>query len=272
MSGSVISLYEHVALAVLVYMSVWFVIGLIKKRNDVVDIAWGLGFVFAVWKALDLNPMPGRLSYLAWALVTVWGVRLSGHILGRNRGKSEDFRYKKWREDWGDLFYIRSFLQVYMLQGFLMLLVVSPALVTVGLQNTVDVSAWAWAGIITWAFGFYFEAVGDWQLKRFITSPKNKGQIMNQGLWKFTRHPNYFGEVVQWWGLWLICLSSSLPGTTKLFALIGPVTITVLILKVSGIPLLEQKYAKNADYQKYAKRTNKFFPWEQRSTSGVDKA
>lgn len=127
-----------------------------------------------------------------------------------------------------------------------------------------EVSAWTLAGLLTWAFGFYFEAVGDWQLRKFISNPQNKGKIMNQGLWQYTRHPNYFGEVTQWWGIWLILCSTSVAGNYKLLGLLGPVTITLLILFVSGVPLLEKKYADNKDFQKYAKRTNKFFPWSPR--------
>ncbi len=145
-----------------------------------------------------------------------------------------------------------------------MFVVVLPVVLTAGLKHDVSVSAWVAAGVITWGLGFYFETVGDYQLAKFVTNPSNKGKIMDQGVWQYSRHPNYFGEVTQWWGLWLILAAANLPLEYKLLGLAGPLTITTLIMFVSGVPLLEKKYADNPAYQKYAKRTNKFFPWDQR--------
>ena len=243
------------------YMTTWFAVATLRKRNDVADTAWGLGFVLVAWFTLLRNDNPSSLSYLAVALTSIWGLRLAWHVFRRNRGKQEDFRYAQWRKEWGKWFYLRSFAQVFLLQGFLLGLIVIPVALTAGLSNQVSVSSWAAAGLVTWAFGFYFEAVGDAQLKKFISNPKNKGHIMDQGLWQYTRHPNYFGEVTQWWGLWLILCATSLPTSYKLIGLIGPLTITNLILFVSGVPLLEKKYKDNKAFQAYAKRTNKFFPW-----------
>lgn len=261
---SLATLLTCTTLAVWAYMTLWFLVALVRKRNDVADTAWGLGFVMVALVALIKNPLPGSLSGLAVLLTTIWGLRLAIHVFTRNRGKTEDFRYAQWRKDWGRFFLIRSYLQVFLLQGALLLVVVLPVTLTAGLPHTTSVSAWAAAGVITWLFGFYFETVGDLQLRQFIGNPKNKGQVMDQGLWQYTRHPNYFGEVTQWWGIWLILSATSLPANYKLLGLVGPLTITALILFVSGVPLLEKKYAKNADYQKYAKRTNKFFPWSQK--------
>lgn len=250
---------------VLIYMTFWFLVSVAIRRNDIADIAWGLGFVFIALAAWTQPSQTGSLANLSLLLTAIWGLRLAGHIYLRNRHKSEDFRYAQWRKDWGKLFYIRSFLQVFLLQGALLLCIALPVILTVGLPHTTEVSAWALAGVITWGFGFFFESVGDWQLKRFVSNPKNKGKIMDQGLWQYTRHPNYFGEVTQWWGLWLILCATSLPTSYKLWGLIGPATITTLILFVSGVPLLEKKYADNKDFQKYTKRTNKFFPWSPKS-------
>lgn len=256
------------AVAMFGYMTVWFLLSIKAKRNDIVDMAWGTGFVFITTISLIYNPNPQFINWLAYALTVIWGARLTLHIYSRNRGKAEDFRYAQWRKDWGKYFLLRSYLQVFLLQGALLILVALPAIFITRIPSTVDVPTWLLAGIILWAFGFYFEAVGDWQLRKFITENKSaniKKSVMDQGLWKYTRHPNYFGEVTLWWGMWVILLSGSVPGRYKLLGIVGPITITLLILFVSGVPLLEKKYAKNSAYQKYAKKTNKFFPWNPKS-------
>ncbi len=254
-----VTLYTTLAGAMVLFMSFWFLLGLLIKRNDVADIAWGLGFVTITFIALLLNSNPSPLSCLSAMLVALWGLRLATHIFIRNRAKSEDYRYAAWRKEWGKWFVVRSFFQVYMLQGVLLLTVVLPAALTAGLAHKISVSAWAAAGVLVWLVGFFFEVVGDWQLTQFLRKRKN-GAIMNSGLWQYTRHPNYFGEVTQWYGLWLLLAATDVaPGLVAL-GLIGPVTITILILFVSGIPLLEKKYADNPEYKKYASKTSKFFP------------
>lgn len=250
----------NIIVVILIYMTGWFLVSIVRQRNDLADIAWGLGFVLVAIVSQLFNDKPGDLSILAVALTTIWGLRLSAHILLRNRGKNEDFRYAKWRHEWGKYFYIRSYFQVFVLQGILLFLVSLPVIVTAGRSTATDLSVWAVAGVIAWLTGFFFESVGDLQLSQFVSNPKNKGKIMTKGLWKYTRHPNYFGEVTQWWGLWLILCASTLPVSYKLLGLVGPATITFLILGVSGVPLLEKKYAKNAEYKKYAARTSKFVP------------
>ncbi len=246
--------------AVFCYMSCWFIFGTLIKRNDVADIAWGLGFVLVALLAFSLNDNPGFLAKTALILTGVWGFRLAAHILFRNRHKAEDFRYANWRKQWGNWYLVRSFGQVYLLQGALLLVVALPVIVTASGSHTTTVSAWAAAGILTWAFGFYFESVGDWQLRRFVSNPKNKGKVMDIGLWRYTRHPNYFGEVTLWWGLWIVVMATDVSAPLKILSGAGPMAITLLILYVSGVPLLEKKYAANEAYQAYAKKTSKFFP------------
>lgn len=237
---------------VLIYMSLWFLIGQVIRRNDVVDIGWGLGFVILSWILFFDRPSV-QLS-LVTILVTIWGIRLSTHIFLRNRKKSEDFRYQKWRKEWGKWVIPRSFLQIYMLQGMLLLVVSAPIIVlsSNGLDTVGPVN---YIGLFVWLFGFIFESVGDFQLKQFIKS-KQKDEVLKTGLWRYTRHPNYFGEVTQWWGIWLIVFGAQ----NFWFAVIGPATITFLILKVSGIPMLEEKYKNNKEYQLYARKTSKFLP------------
>jgi len=234
-------------------MSLWFVVSRVVKRNDVADIAWGFGFIVLAW-ALYMNRPSVQLS-LAVILVTIWGFRLGTHIFLRNSKKPEDYRYQQWLKEWGRWFVVRSFLQVFMLQGLLLVLISTP-LIFMGKNGQDNISAINLIGVAIWLLGFFFEAVGDYQLGQFIKNPVNKGKLMQSGLWKYTRHPNYFGEVTQWWGIWLVSYGSP----WFLWAIVGPLTITILILKVSGIPLLEKKYEGNKQFDKYKKQTSKFFP------------
>ncbi len=247
--------YIILGLVLLVYMSMWFVISLIKQRNDVADVAWGLGFVLMAWVSFSLSDMHTMRGLIVCLLVSIWGLRLASHIYNRNKGKTEDYRYLAWRKEWGRWFVLRSYLQVYILQGTLLFLIVFPVLLINKSVSSV-ISLFDVIGVVVWLVGFYFEAVGDAQLARFIKNPENKGKLMQSGLWAYTRHPNYFGEVTQWWGLWIIALG--LP--FGLFGIIGPLTITFLILKVSGIPLLEKKMEENPDFKEYKDRVSMFIP------------
>lgn len=234
-------------------MTFWFIVSVIKKRNDVADIAWGMGFVLLSWFSFYISGYSFKALWVN-GLVTVWGLRLALHIYMRNKGKREDFRYLAWRKEWGAWFFIRSYLQVYILQGLFLFLIIQPVLFINRSMGTIGV--FDVFGLLVWLIGYFFESVGDKQLQEFVSNPANKGKIMDQGLWRYTRHPNYFGEVTQWWGLFLIALS--IPGA--LFTIIGPITITFLILFVSGVPLLEKKYAGRPDFEAYKKRTSVFFP------------
>lgn len=245
--------YLILALTLLGYMTLWFVISIIKKRNDVADIAWGLGFVLMAWISFYLSDYSFK-ALLVDILVTIWGLRLAQHIYKRNNGKPEDARYLEWRKTWKN-FYLRSFFQVFMLQGVFLYLISLPVMFinTVALNTFGIIEVF---GLIIWTVGFYFESTGDKQLKEFITNPANKGKLMDQGLWRYSRHPNYFGEVTQWWGIFIIALSI----TGSFFTVIGPLTITTLILFVSGIPLLEKKYEGRPGWDEYKKHTSMFIP------------
>ncbi len=243
------------AAGLFVYMSIWFAFSLVKKRNDVADIAWGLGFVLMAWFSFFLSNNSGTRGLLTCFLVSIWGLRLASHIHARNQGKPEDYRYLAWRNEWGKWFYIRSYFQVYLLQGLFLALIVMPVLFINknmgGALGLYDVF-----GVAVWLLGFYFEAVGDAQLAQFIKNPANKGKLMQSGLWAYTRHPNYFGEVAQWWGIWLIALAVP----QGWFGIIGPLTITFLILKVSGIPMLEKKMAEKPEFAEYKRKVSMFIP------------
>lgn len=247
--------YLTLAVIVFVYMSVWFVFSVAVKRNDVADVAWGLGFVLLSWSSLFIGGELSMRSILVVVLVTLWGLRLAWHIHKRNKGRAEDYRYRAWRKEWGRWFYLRSYAQVYLLQGIFLFLIVFPVLFLNRLSHTafglLDV-----LGVIVWLVGFFFEVVGDAQLARFIQNPAQKGKLMQSGLWGYTRHPNYFGEVTQWWGIWLVVCSV----TGGWWTVFGPLTITYLILKVSGIPMLEKKMSEHPDFAAYKKRVSVFFP------------
>lgn len=249
--------YTSLALILFIYMNIWFVLSLFKKRNDIADIAWGLGFVMLTWLSFWVRDFESGLrGSIVALLITVWGSRLAYHIYKRNKGKTEDYRYMAWREQWGKQFYLRSYLQVYILQGALLFLIILPVFV-INKNISSSIGVLDFVGLIIWIGGFFFESVGDKQLAVFIKNPENKGKLMRGGLWKYTRHPNYFGEVAMWWGIWVISLSSDIVW----FSVLGPLTITILILEISGIPLLEKKMKENPDFADYKKKTNKFIPW-----------
>ncbi|MFO7734004.1 MAG: DUF1295 domain-containing protein [Candidatus Aminicenantes bacterium] len=242
------------------YMTAWFVVALVRKDNSVADIAWGLGFVLvAVVTFFRRGSL--FLPLLVTTLVLVWGIRLAVHILVRNRKRGEDPRYAEWRRKWGRSFLWRSYLQVFLLQGFFMLVISAPVILVNthrwgGPPGRAGYGFWL-AGALLWCVGFFFEAVGDAQLARFKRDPANRGRIMTRGLWRTTRHPNYFGESLMWWGVFLVALE--IPGGWITVA--SPVLITLLLAKVSGVPMLEKRYRGRPDFEAYARRTSAFFPW-----------
>jgi steroid 5-alpha reductase family enzyme len=243
------------SIAIFLYAVTWFFVALLKNRNDVADIAWGGGFICAALTAYLIAGQTGARATLALLLVIIWGLRLMVHISIRNRGKPEDHRYRAWRQEWGNNYLLRSFLQVFILQGFLLLVISLPVTLTI-ILNGPPLAVLDGIGFCIWLFGFLFEAIADFQLLQFKKNPANKGKIMNKGLWQYTRHPNYFGEVTLWWGIFIICLS--VPGI--FWTVAGPLTITWLILRVSGTPLLEKKYTGNPEYDTYIRNTSAFFP------------
>lgn len=240
----------------LVYMTTIFLFALFLRDNSIVDVAYGVAFVLVGWAGLLTLGSDHTRQWLLVILVTLWGVRLAIHIFLRKQGEGEDFRYRQWRESWGKSFVWRSFLQVFMLQGAVIFLVALPVLLVInapgGQLNSLDR-----IGVLVWLIGFGFEAVGDWQLLQFKNNPENKGNIIQHGLWRYTRHPNYFGEALLWWGICLIALNAKF----GLWAVLSPILIGFLLLKVSGIPMLEVKYENDPEFIAYKDRTNAFFPW-----------
>lgn len=239
--------------AALAYMSIWFFIGVAKGRTDVADIAWGGTFI-AIAVATLLAGEKTITALLVTTLVLIWGFRLSFHIFVRNWNKKEDSRYKELKSKWGKVTLPRIYTRVFLVQAVLAVAVSLPVIAINA--SEIDFGLAQKIGLIIWLVGFSFEVIGDAQLRNFLRSRKKKGQILSTGLWRYSRHPNYFGEVTCWWGIWLISLGSSWTPLT----IIGPITISYLILFVSGVPLLEKRYQKDKDYQAYARRTSKFIP------------
>lgn len=240
---------------IFVYVTILFIIAVIKKDNSIADIAWGTGFIIASVSVMLYQESFGLRNILVTALVIIWGSRLSIRIFRRNRGKGEDWRYKRWREEWGRTFYPRSYLQVFILQGLLLLVNVSPVIII----NSYKAQTGEWtdiAGLCLWLVGFYFESVGDWQLDRFVRNPANRGKIIQEGLWRCSRHPNYFGEITMWWGIFMIALGS----LYGIYGIIGPVTITYLIVFVSGIPLAEKAMEQTPGFEEYREKTSVLIP------------
>jgi steroid 5-alpha reductase family enzyme len=248
------------ALALFLYMSALFLLALARRDNSIVDVGWGGAFILVAlltypWAA---GPVPRPL--LVTILVLVWGLRLSGHILLRKRGMGEDFRYAAWRREWGRWFVVRSFFQIFMLQGALAL-VIALGVIRINTVSGPSLGLLDGLGLLFWLTGFCFQAVGDAQLTRFKRDPAHRGRLMDRGLWSWTRHPNYFGEAAMWWGIALIALS--VPGGWV--GLVSAAVISGLVRWVSGVPMLEQALQHRPGWEEYTRRTPVFFPRPPRS-------
>lgn len=244
------------ALAVLAYETALFIIGWLRRDNGVADAGWGPGFLVAGLAAYagcgGGHPRQG----LVLAMTALWAARLVQQIVRRNRGHGEDFRYRRWRESWGRWFLPRSFLQVYLLQGACLWVVALP-LTLVQARPGPPLGWFDVAGVAVWGAGLLCETVADAQLLRFRRDPARRTRILQSGLWRWSRHPNYFGEALLWWGVWLVALPA--PGGWA--AMVSPLLILFLLLRVSGIPMLEAKYRDDPEFQAYRARTSAFVPW-----------
>jgi steroid 5-alpha reductase family enzyme len=243
-------------------MAALWLLSLPLRNSSIVDIFWGLGFVAAGWVyfALAHDGLPARKLLVA-LLVTIWGLRLALHVFFRNRGKGEDYRYQRWRENAGSAWWWLSFFKVFALQGMLLWLVSAPLL---GAQWYSSSDSFTWVdvlAVVMWVLGFVFEAVGDWQLTRFKANPANRGRVLMTGLWRYTRHPNYFGDSTQWWAYYLFSLAAG-----AWWTVLSPIVMTFLLLRVSGVALLEKDLTKvKPGYKEYVERTSTFIPWPPRT-------
>ena len=244
------------AIAIACMMIAVWAISLVMRDASIVDIAWGSGFVLVAWVSYWLSDGNSTRSLLLTVLTTIWGLRLAFYLAKRNLGHGEDFRYQSMRRKHGDRFAIVSLYTVFGLQGLLMFIVSLP--IQLGqVREEPGFGIIGVLGVLVWGVGIYFEAVGDAQLARFKRNPANKGSIMDQGLWRYTRHPNYFGDSCVWWGLGLIAAESSL----GIYGLIGPVVMTFLLVKVSGAAMLDRAMLKRKPgYENYVATTSGFIP------------
>lgn len=250
-------IYGSGLLVILILMTILWLFSLKLRNSSIVDIFWGTGFVIANWVYFALTPdgfLPRKI--LISTLVTIWGLRLSIYIFLRNWRKPEDFRYQKWRNESGAKWWWQSFFRVFLLQGALMAIISIP-LLAAQIRPTPDhLTAVDLLGILIWLVGFFFESMGDYQLAQFKAKPGNKGKVMDQGVWRFTRHPNYFGDSAQWWGYFLIAVAGG--GWWTIFS---PIIMTLFLLRVSGVKLLEKTMETRPGYKEYIRKTSSFVPW-----------
>ena len=243
------------ALVILAVVVVTWLISLALRDASVIDPVWPLGFVAVAITAFIAGDGDEGRRLLLLVLVAVWGLRLSGYLIIRNAGKGEDFRYAAMRRKRGRSFWIISLVSVFMLQGVLMWIVSLP----VQLAAVPD-RALGWlavTGAVIWGIGVAFESIGDWQLARFKANPDSRGKVLDTGLWRYTRHPNYFGDFLVWWGIFLVAAESG-PGA---WGIAGPLLMTLLLVKVSGAGLLEKDIAtRRPGYAEYVRRTSGFMP------------
>lgn len=258
MSGF-LEVYLLAAVVLFLAVTVVWLISLVLRDSSIIDVFWGLGFILVCWIYFFRGPfgyLPRQL--LLSALVTLWGLRLSVYILWRNWGRGEDFRYRKWREEAEDAWWWRSYFKVFLLQGALIWVISAPLLAAQIQPAPRRLTILDGLGLVLWLIGFAFESVGDYQLARFKANPANRHRVMQAGLWRYTRHPNYFGDAVQWWGFYLFALAVRGGGWT----VFSPVLMTVLLLRVSGVAMLESALVdRKPGYEAYRENTPAFFPW-----------
>lgn len=243
-----------VLLVLFIFFNLVFVLAQYKKNNGIIDIAWGLSFNVISITSLFVTYKSLRLILISF-LVMLWGFRLTYHLFKRNYNKKEDYRYAEMRNNWRKYFYLRSYFQIYVLQFLLSFIIGIPILI-VAFNYQSKINFLDIFGLLIWIIGYLFEVIGDYQLKKFVSDPKNKGHLMKEGLWQYTRHPNYFGESMMWWGIFVISLSSP----DGYFGIISPILITVLLIYFTGVPLLEKKYQNHPEWKEYASNTSKFVP------------
>lgn len=246
---------------VLVWKTLIWAVSLVRRDASIVDIFWGPGFMLLTgWVAFTSPPSHPRQSLLP-ALVAIWGLRLAVHIVLRSRGQEEDPRYQAMRRRAGGSFWWRSLFMVFYLQGVILWLVALPIIHAQLAPYPARLTVLDGLGIAIFTAGLFFEAVGDWQLTRFRSRPENRGQVLDTGLWRYTRHPNYFGDALVWWGLFLMGAATS-GGWMFVF---GPLLMNLLLLKVSGVTLLEDRLVETRPaYRSYVARTSAFVPWPPR--------
>lgn len=252
-----LTIYFQGFLLILIPLTLLWLLSVYLQNVSIIDGFWGTGFVILAW--FYFSRTSDGLAARQWLVViltTIWGLRLSLYLTWRNWGEPEDYRYQNFRKKYGpERYWWFSFFQVFLLQGVLMWLISAPLL---GAQISSRQLIWLdWLGVLIWLIGFIFEAGGDWQLAQFKANPANKGKLLTSGFWRYTRHPNYFGDTAVWWGLGLLAVAAGHPIT-----FLGTLLMTLLIIRVSGVAMLEKSLTKTKPgYEEYVRRTSAFIPW-----------
>ena len=247
-----------------VLMLVTFGLWLLSVRlrdASIIDIFWGTGFVIVAWTSAALSEWPAARAILVVGMTTVWGLRLGIYLAWRNIGEAEDRRYRAMRDQWGKRFPVVSLFTVFWLQAVVLWLVSLP--LQASAYGTDGLGLLDAVGVAVWSVGLFFESVGDLQLARFKAEPRNEGKVLDHGLWRYTRHPNYFGDFLVWWGFFLVAASGG-----AWWTVLSPLIMSVLLMKVSGVTLLERSLTdRKPEYEAYVKRTSAFFPWPPKNDS-----
>lgn len=251
-------IYLEAFAVIMIMMTLLWILSVFIKNVSIVDLFWGFGFVIVSWFYFLLGDGNEIRKIIIATLVSVWGLRLSAYLSWRNYGKGEDFRYKQFRKNYGETrYWWISFFQTFLLQGMLMWLISAPLLGAQYYGHEKPINVLDWIGIVLWITGFAFEAGGDWQLAAFKSKPDNRGKVLDKGFWHYTRHPNYFGDSSVWWGYGFMCLAAG-----SWIPVLGSVLMTLLIIKVSGVALLEKSLKEQKpQYKEYIKKTSTFIPW-----------
>lgn len=234
-----------------------WLVSLVIKDASIIDIFWGFGFVIIAWFYTFQNDLDiiGLREKILLGMITIWGLRLTIYLAMRNLGKGEDYRYAQWRKDNGKKWWWLSFIRVFALQGFLLWIISATYLPSFSINAEMGILEYV--GVLLWSVGLFFEAVGDYQLSQFKKDPTNKGKVLNTGVWRYTRHPNYFGDATIWWGFFLFALAHP-QGWMFVFC---PIVMTFFLLKVSGVAMLEVKLKKSKpQYAEYIRTTSSFIP------------
>ena len=253
-----LTLFLQASLLILILSTLLWVLSVIIKDASIVDLFWGISYLIVNSFYFFLSNDWNTRKLLLLVLVGIWGLRLSIYLSIRNIGKGEDFRYQQFRKDFGPKrYWWISFFQTFLLQGVLILLVSLPLLGVNASSSSGNLNFFDYLAILFWFIGFVFETGGDYQLSQFKKNPNNNGKILNTGFWKYTRHPNYFGDFAVWWAFSFFSLAAG-----SYWQIIGSAIMTFLLLKVSGVALLEKTLKSNKpQYVDYIQKTNAFFPW-----------
>lgn len=255
---SFLQIYFQALLVIMTMMTILWLVSIVIRNVSIVDLFWGFGFVLTTAFYFIKTEGDDPRKIIVMILVSIWGLRLSVYLAMRNIGKGEDFRYAQFRRNYGEKrYWWVSFFQTFLLQGVLMWLISAPLLGAQFYGRNISINFLDYLAIALWVIGFIFEAGGDYQLARFKSDISNKGKVLNTGFWHYTRHPNYFGDSAVWWGFGLLCLAAG-----SYIPILGSVLMTALIIKVSGVALLEKSLKEQKpQYREYIEKTSAFLPW-----------